>query len=141
MSREFRRLAMKEFKHLPGLDLIRVFGILVVVFYHYQVYTMTLLSGSCLCWQEKSRSWSMKRYLWGRFLAIYPLFWLCFFPIFIYSDIICGNNEGVAPWKLLLSIVGVDGYFQSFTPTFYKIGECIWVVFCSFTLFFLYFGA
>lgn len=109
---------MKEFKHLPGLDLIRVFGILVVVFYHYQVetavrglcpadflpameplvqvavYTMTLLSGSCLCWQEKSRSWSMKRYLWGRFLAIYPLFWLCFFPIFIYSDIICGNNEG-----------------------------------------------
>ena len=82
---------MKEFKHLPGLDLIRVFGILVVVFYHYQVetavrglcpadflpameplvqvavYTMTLLSGSCLCWQEKSRSWSMKRYLWGRF--------------------------------------------------------------------------
>lgn len=74
---------MKEFKHLPGLDLIRVFGILVVVFYHYQVetavrglcpadflpameplvqvavYTMTLLSGSCLCWQEKSRSWSI----------------------------------------------------------------------------------
>lgn len=152
MSREFRRLAMKEFKHLPGLDLIRVFGILVVVFYHYQVetavrglcpadflpameplvqvavYTMTLLSGSCLCWQEKSRSWSMKRYLWGRFLAIYPLFWLCFFPIFIYSDIICGNNEGVAPWKLLLSIVGVDGYFQSFTPTFYKIGE--WYLGC-----------
>ena len=143
---------MKEFKHLPGLDLIRVFGILVVVFYHYQVetavrglcpadflpameplvqvavYTMTLLSGSCLCWQEKSRSWSMKRYLWGRFLAIYPLFWLCFFPIFIYSDIICGNNEGVAPWKLLLSIVGVDGYFQSFTPTFYKIGE--WYLGC-----------
>ena len=30
---------MKEFKHLPGLDLIRVFGILVVVFYHYQVET------------------------------------------------------------------------------------------------------
>ena len=82
---------MKEFKHLPGLDLIRVFGILVVVFYHYQVetavrglcpadflpameplvqvavYTMTLLSGSCLCWQEKSRSWSMKRYLWDVF--------------------------------------------------------------------------
>ena len=106
MSREFRRLAMKEFKHLPGLDLIRVFGILVVVFYHYQV----------------------KRYLWGRFLAIYPLFWLCFFPIFFYSDIICGNNEGVAPWKLLLSIVGVDGYFQSFTPTFYKIGE--WYLGC-----------
>lgn len=24
----------------------------------------------------------MKRYLWGRFLAIYPLFWLCFFPHF-----------------------------------------------------------
>lgn len=143
---------MKEFKHLPGLDLIRVFGILVVVFYHYQVetavrglcpadflpameplvqvavYTMTLLSGSCLCWQEKSRSWSMKRYLWGRFLAICPLFWLCFFPIFFYSDIICGNNEGVAPWKLLLSIVGVDGYFQSFTPTFYKIGE--WYLGC-----------
>ena len=31
---------MKEFKHLPGLDLIRVFGILVVVFYHYQVETV-----------------------------------------------------------------------------------------------------
>ena len=35
---------MKEFKHLPGLDLIRVFGILVVVFYHYQVETAVMSS-------------------------------------------------------------------------------------------------
>ena len=96
---------MKEFKHLPGLDLIRVFGILVVVFYHYQVetavrglcpadflpameplvqvavYTMTLLSGSCLCWQEKSRSWSMKRYL-GTFSGHLPSFLALLFSHF-----------------------------------------------------------
>lgn len=148
---------MQEFKYLPGLDSVRVFGISVVVFYHYQVetaarglcpfssltameplvqmavYTMTLLSGACLCWSEKKHSWSMKRYLWRRFLAIYPIFWLCFFPIFIYSDIICGNNEGVAPWKLLLSIIGMDGYFQSVTATFYKIGE--WYLGCLLLLY------
>lgn len=64
----------------------------------------------------------------GTFSGHLPSFLALLFSHFFYSDIICGNNEGVAPWKLLLSIVGVDGYFQSFTPTFYKIGE--WYLGC-----------
>ena len=154
---------MKEHSYLPGLDLVRISGILTVVVYHYQVetaalglcpvqlfpdqaelvqvgvYGMTILSGACLSRQEKNRTWSLKRYFAGRFWAIYPLFWSCFFPVFLYSDLLCGNNRNVASWKILFSVAGVDGYLQSFTPTFYKIGEwylgCILFLYALFPLF------
>lgn len=97
---------MKEFKHLPGLDLIRVFGILVVVFYHYQVetavrglcpadflpameplvqvavYTMTLLSGSCLCWQEKKPQLVHEALSLGTFSGHLPSFLALLFSHF-----------------------------------------------------------
>lgn len=154
---------MKNSTFLPGLDLVRLWGILTVVVYHYQVetlsagigpswfwqgtallvqaavYGMTLLSGVCLSWQEKARSWSLKRYLAGRFRAIYPLYWACFLPIFLYSDLIRGNNGDVARWKIFLSLAGIDGLAQSFTPTFYKLGEwylgCILCLYALFPLF------
>lgn len=151
---------MNTRSYLPGLDLVRIWGILTVLIYHYWVetaplsmvssppfwgqeqlvqmgvYGMTLLSGACLSWQEKGRDWSLRRYLRGRFLGIYPLYWSCFFPVFFYSDLFCGNNRDVAPWKLLLSLAGVDGYFQSFTPTFYKVGE--WYLGCILFLYALF---
>lgn len=154
---------MKINSYLPGLDLVRVLGILTVVVYHYQVetaalglcpvqlfpgqselvqvgvYGMTLLSGACLSRQEKSRTWSLKKYLIGRFCSIYPLFWICYFPVFLYSDLFCGNNRNVEPWKILFSVAGLDGYLQSFTSTFYKIGEwylgCILFLYALFPLF------
>lgn len=144
--------------HLPSLDLIRVSCMMVIVVYHYSVesyarnlspfsilssdlvqsavYMMTLLSGFCLSLQEQHRKWSLGRYIKGRILAIFPLYWLCFFPIFIYSDVLCGNNSNLPRWKILLSLIGVDGYFQSVTPTFYKIGE--WYLGCILFLYLLF---
>ena len=149
--------------YLPGLDLVRVSCIGTILVYHFWAETataglvpagpgpltgalvqgavcmMTILSGVCLAWRESGRVWSCRRYARDRFFAIYPLFWACFFPLFVYSDLLHGNNAAVPRWKLLLSVLGLDGFLQPYTPTFYKVGEwylgCILLLYLLFPLF------
>ena len=78
----------------------------------------------------------------GTFSGHLPSFLALLFSHFIYSDIICGNNEGVAPWKLLLSIVGsrwIFSVFHAFVLQNWRVVFGLYSV--PFTLFFLYFGA
>ncbi len=147
---------------LPGLDVIRLAAILWIVLYHFGVETasggvfspafftsracaamvqgavfwMTALSGVCLSLKYAARPWRPGEYAKSRFLAIYPLFWLFFFPLFLYSDVLHRNNAGVAPWRLIFSVLGVDGFVQPWTPTFYKIGE--WYLGCQVLLYCLF---
>lgn len=140
---------MQQRQMLPGLDGIRLAAILWIAVYHYGVETvtaelaqpgwftspgcaalvqgavfwMTALSGVCLGLKYAGRPFHPAEYLKSRFLAIYPLFWLFFLPLFWYSDLWHGNNAGVPRWKVLLSLAGLDGYLQPWTSTFYKIGE------------------
>lgn len=149
-------------KTLPGLDGIRLAAILWIVLYHYGVETaaagvfsppfftsracaalvqgavfwMTALSGACLGLKYAAAPWRPAEYVKSRFLAIYPLFWLFFFPLFLYSDVLHHNNAGVAPWRLVFSVLGVDGFVQPWTPTFYKIGE--WYLGCQILLYCLF---
>lgn len=94
-----------------------------------------LLSGASLTnrWQNR---WNLKEYVKGRILAIYPDFWVIFFSLFVYGEVLHGNNASVPKWKLIFSIIGVDGYMQQFTSTFYKIGE--WFLGCLLILYFLF---
>ena len=140
---------MAQRKMLPGLDGIRLAAIVWIVIYHFGVETataglyaprfftspacaalvqgavfwMTALSGVCLGLKYAGRPLRPGEYVKSRFLAIYPLFWLFFLPLFFYSDILHGNNAGVPRWKVVLSLIGMDGYLQPWTATFYKIGE------------------
>jgi len=57
-----------------------------------------------------------------------------FFSLFVYGEVLHGNNASVPKWKLIFSIIGVDGYMQQFTSTFYKIGE--WFLGCLLILYF-----
>lgn len=149
-------------KTLPGLDGIRLAAILWIVLYHYGVETaaagvfsppfftsracaalvqgavfwMTALSGACLGLKYAAAPWRPAEYVKSRFLAIYPLFWLFFFPLFLYSDVLHHNNAGVAPWRLVFSVLGIDGYLSAWTPTFYKIGE--WYLGCQILLYCLF---
>ena len=149
-------------KTLPGLDGIRLTAILWIVVYHFGVETtsagvfspgfftttfcaalvqvavfwMTALSGACLGLKYARAPWHPPEYAKSRFLAIYPLFWLFFFPLFLYSDVLHHNNAGVAPWRLIFSVAGLDGYLQAWTPTFYKIGE--WYLACQILLYCLF---
>lgn len=76
-----------------------------------------LLSGASLTHRWQNR-WNLKEYVKGRILAIYPDFWVIFFSLFVYGEVLHGNNASVPKWKLIFSIIGVDGYMQQFTSTF-----------------------
>ena len=130
--------------HWAGLDLIRLLPILVIVTYHYGVETATaglyaspvltspaygdlvhlsvflmfLLSGAGLGAKYAARPCRPAEYIRSRAAAIYPVFWLCFVPLFAYSDVWHRNNAAVPWWKLVFSLVGLDGYLQAYTPTF-----------------------
>lgn len=94
-----------------------------------------LLSGVCLNLRWQNR-WNPKEYAKSRVLAIYPDFWVVFFALFGYGEVLHGNNASIPKWKIIFSIIGVDGYIQQFTSTFYKIGE--WFLGCLLILYFLF---
>lgn len=148
--------------HWTGLDLVRLLPILVILTYHYgvetataglyasaaltspafgdlvrlSVFLMVLLSGAGLGAKYAARPCRPAEYIRSRAAAIYPVFWLCFFPLFLYSDVWHRNNAAVPWWKLIFSVAGLDGYLQPYTPTFYKIGE--WYLGCQVLLYCLF---
>ena len=142
--------------HLPGLDAVRIAATLTILLYHFEAETATaglapppvlgpcaqiaiwalfLLSGAALAWQGRDEM-RLSAYFRRRAAAIYPAFWLVFFPLFLYSDVLHANNAAVPRWKLVFSVLGLDGYAQSFTATYYKIGE--WFLGCLILLYLLF---
>ena len=81
-----------------------------------------LLSGAALCLQWQGR-FRWRPYLVGRAAAMYPPFWLGFLVLFLYGDVLHGNNPDIPRWRVAFSLLGLDGYLAPVTPTFYKIGE------------------
>ncbi len=86
-----------------------------------------MLSGALLEYQygHRLRTGKERRdYARKRFLAVFPSFYLCFVPLFLiaawrhHSFFFRGTK-----WPLLLSLVGMDGYFSSSVTTYYMIGE------------------
>jgi peptidoglycan/LPS O-acetylase OafA/YrhL len=60
-----------------------------------------------------------------RFLTIYPCFWVAYFLIFCLTFFETrGAFPGASPWRIVISILGVDGYLSNFgVPTAYLVGE------------------
>ena len=132
----------------PGLDLIRLAALLPVLCYHFCIEAARLgfavpgaligramadwvevglawfflLSGAALCLQWQGR-FRWRPYLAGRAAAMYPPFWLCFGALFLYGEVLHGNNPGIPRWRVVFSILGLDGYLSPLTATFYKVGE------------------
>lgn len=135
-------------QYRPGLDVIRLAALLPVLCYHFCIEAARLgfavpailvgrgmadwveiglawfflLSGAALCLQWQGR-FRWRPYLVGRAAAMYPAFWLGFAVLFIYGEILHGNNAQIPRWRVIFSVLGVDGYLAPVTPTFYKIGE------------------
>ena len=143
---------------IKGLDLCKCLSALLILLYHFGVERLTagfsspsfaaapqfarwieiacdlffLTSGFSLWlgWGEGGR---LSAYAKKRALAIYPMFWTGFFALFFYGEILHGNNHEIPRWRLLFSILGLDGYLSQWTPTFYKIGE--WFLGCLILLY------
>ena len=81
-----------------------------------------LLSGAALCLQWQGR-FDARRYFVGRAAATYPAFWLGFAALFVYGEVLHGNNADIPRWRVVFSVLGLDGYLAPVTVTFYKIGE------------------
>ena len=132
----------------PGLDVVRLAALLPVLCYHYCIEAARLgfavptaligrgmadwveiglawfflLSGAALCLQWQGR-FSARRYFVGRVAATYPAFWLGFAALFVYGEVLHGNNADIPRWRVVFSVLGLDGYLAPVTVTFYKIGE------------------
>ena len=132
----------------PGLDAVRLAALLPVLCYHYCIEAARfgfavptaligrgmadwvelglawffLLSGAALCLQWQGR-FSARRYFVSRAAATYPAFWLGFAVLFLYGEVLHGNNAEIPRRRVIFSILGLDGYLAPVTATFYKIGE------------------
>lgn len=132
----------------PGLDVVRLAALLPVLCYHYCIEAARLgfavptaligrgmadwvevglawfflLSGAALCLQWQGR-FEARRYFVGRAAATYPAFWLGFGALFLYGEVLHGNNADIPRWRVMFSVLGLDGYLAPVTVTFYKIGE------------------
>ena len=143
---------------IKGLDLCKCLSALLILLYHFGVERLTagfsspsfaaapqfarwieiacdlffLTSGFSLWlgWGEGGR---LSAYAKKRALAIYPMFWTGFFALFFYGEILHGNNREIPRWRLLFSVLGLDGYLSQWTLTFYKIGE--WFLGCLILLY------
>ena len=66
----------------------------------------------------------LKTYFIKRFKGIYPMFWISFVIFFcIYFYIDGGYNKNIPRWKIILSMTGFDGIVNSFSSTFWTVGE------------------
>ena len=105
-------------------------------FGNFGVALFFLLSGYALMLRY-GQACPLKTFYKKRFLSIYPLYWLCFFSLFLYSDILHGNlPAGVPGWSIIWSVLALDGYLAGVVPTFYLLGE--WFVGCIVLLYLVF---
>lgn len=81
-----------------------------------------ILSGASLMCSYGTRDFSLKEYVIKRFYSIYPMFyvaWIVFYFIYFFA----GNTIRAEMWKIIFTILGIDGYLTFVMDNFYLIGE------------------
>lgn len=81
-----------------------------------------MVSGAALIYRYRE-NFSLKEYYKKRFFGLYPLFWLAYLFAFLEFFYHFKNMPAVPRANILLSVIGIDGYFNEWIPTFYMIGE------------------
>ena len=82
-------------------------------------------------------SCKLKQFYKKRFLAIYPMFWMAFLiatgiQFFRLQNI----NPAIPKWKIIYSVLGIDGNALWWGPNFYQLGEWfLGVIICLYVIF------
>jgi len=86
--------------------------------------TFFILSGAMLYYNNENIE-SLPKFYLKRFKSIFPPFWIAYFIEFCKNAISTRTLfwSGQSPWKIILSILGVDGYFSYLGRNYYIIGE------------------
>ena len=132
-------------KHIYEIDFIRTICCLGIVVYHFACHTNSglsvlthtvnsnvgniivtvffMVSGFVLYHNNKEVK-SLKSFYYKRFKSIFPSFYLCWF-IFYVINVIKVRTPFYAgnPLKLLLTLIGQDGYTQQRVVNYYTVGE------------------
>lgn len=95
-----------------------------------------ICSGAALMYVYEKKL-EVKTYFKKRFLGIYPMFWIAFVISFCYHFVINrGIDASIPKWKIIYSILGIDGNALWWGPNFYQLGEwflgvliCLYIVF------------
>lgn len=156
---------MKQKKY--QMDYIRVISMLVIIVYHFvttcysygiqnkavsvlmnfervnygEVATnmFFLLSGAGLLLSSQ-KDFSIQKYYKKRFWKTYPLFWICYLVIFCFHYYFTQNLTAEPRWKLIFSVLGIDGWLKQYTGNYYLIGEwflgALLIIYLFFPLFF-----
>ena len=148
-------------KRDKSLDLVRCVACILIVVFHFEidgrplvshiesssvdlgmiaVGAFFILSGASLYISTSKQShFKIGNYIYKRFLAIYPAFWVAYIIVFLYMFWKNGGiPQDVPKVNILLSVFGMDGMFAYKIPTFYMVGEwyvgTIVIVYCFFPI-------
>lgn len=132
-------------KHVYELDFIRTICALGIIIYHFSNYSLStfkplykfangdfgvlivtvffIITGYAL-YISNSEVYSLKKFYYKRFKAIFPAFWFVWL-IFYIKDVLKVRYPFYAgnPVKFLLTLIGQDGYFSQRIVTYYEVGE------------------
>lgn len=141
---------MMGMKRLEQADFIRVISTFGIILFHFSsemaargisglkplyhapnftygslfVTVFFLLSGGMVHYSFQKKHYSAKQYYKKRMASIFPAFYLIFFPLYAKSAWQNGSFfYNGRPASLLLSFIGMDGYFSYRFSTYYQIGE------------------
>lgn len=144
-----------------GLDFVRAIGVIGVVSFHFYVhsnsdqklflvhangawggtlnYLFFILSGVVLHMRYgKQEALDLKQFYYRRWKAIMPAYLFSFTSTFLLQIVKSRQffHSSVPLPRLLLTLVGMDGYFNLFFPTFFLVGE--WFLSAILILYILY---
>ena len=137
---------MKTITRESNIDIIRLLSVFIIINFHF---CAALGKTAFLFYGYRNGGWGSvgttifylmsgyvmmlnypkvehrKAYFQKRFLALYPTFYIVFLASYLYHSIDIQNFQyGGAPWRLLYSILGIDGYVSmNGIQSYYIIGE------------------
>lgn len=136
-------------QHLFYIDVIKVISALAIILFHLNVHSFygnnsakllgglsyfnvsfgdifislfIIISGLTLSLIERNK-FIISDFFKKRFLAIYPSFWISYIFIAILFFLLDKSFGDGQYWKILLSIIGLDGLFLYKFPSYYLVGE------------------
>lgn len=133
------------------IDIIRSVSVIIIVLFHFSsllkdfnykgfsnffleyangrwgrigVFLFFMISGSGLI-LSNMEEFTLKKFYVRRWLKIFPLFYLCYIPLYLVDAIIIHKDFLYAgnPLKFLLTLIGMDGYLLTCIKNYYIIGE------------------
>ena len=137
-------------ERIYGADLVRFISCLGIIFAHFScdsrvkwyllrspngdlvycfVTVFLILSGAMLYYNHQNKL-SLKAFYYKRWKSVYPVFYIIYLFFFFLRVLSSGRllyrSPGVEPWRLIYSLLGIDGYLNYGgleISTWYLVGD------------------